>query len=129
MDSSFGSVVLFAKNHAKVAAFYAGALGMQTRTGGADHSVLEGQGFAIVVQQIPQHIAAEIQIEDPPIRRTGGAIRLDFTVTDIEDCRGRARKLGGYIDETPPVWASEGDAFFLGCDPEGNVIGVSAAQP
>jgi hypothetical protein len=59
------------------------------------------------------------------MRREGGAVRLDFPVADIVHSRKLARSLGGDIDDVPPAWANRDSNFYLGYDPEGNVIGVS----
>jgi len=119
------SAVLFAKDLTKVAAFYTQALGMTCAFSDEDHWALKGCGFDLIVHQIPKHIAAEITIQRPPWRRVWGAIRLDFPVQSIEDSRRIARSVGGEVDDVPPEWAESNGNFFLGHDPEGNVVGMS----
>jgi predicted enzyme related to lactoylglutathione lyase len=119
------TAILFVKDLPRVAAFYAGALGMSCTVSDADHSVLNCRGFELIVHQIPHAIAAQITIEQPPQRRVTGAIRLDFPVHDVAESRRLARSLGGDIDTTPPPWADASANFFLGYDPEGNQIGIS----
>ena len=126
MEVSQVRAVLFAKNLERVAAFYAGALEMTRRSGDKDHVVLLCDGFQLVVHQIPQHIAAAIEIKQPPERRVRGALRLDYPVSSIEGSRRLARSLGGDIDDAPPAWAEHGANFYFGYDPEGNQFGVSA---
>ena len=124
MKSSNVSAVLFVKDLQKVAAFYAGAIGMQRTLGDEYHSVLNCHGFELIVHQIPKHIADEIKIEQPPKRRVWGAIRLDFPVRSIDDSRKMAKSLEGGIDDAPPEWAERNANFFFGYDPEGNQFGV-----
>jgi predicted enzyme related to lactoylglutathione lyase len=124
MEPSSVSAVLFVKDLPKVAAFYATALGMQCTFGDQDHSVLNCRGFELIVHQIPKHIADQIKIEQPPVRRVRGAVRLDFPVENIEESRRTARSLGGAIDDAPPSWADHNSQFFFGYDPEGNQFGA-----
>jgi predicted enzyme related to lactoylglutathione lyase len=125
MESSNVSAVLFAKDLKRVAAFYVRALGMTCTTTDEYHWALNGYGFDLIVHQIPKPIADGITIRQPPERRIGGAIRLNFPVRNIEDSRRVAKSLGGEVDDTPPEWADRNANFFLGYDPEGNVVGLS----
>jgi predicted enzyme related to lactoylglutathione lyase len=124
MKSGQVSAVLFVKDLAAVAAFYAKALGMNVVAGDEYHTRLDCVGFELVVQQIPRQIADGISIDRPPQRRTTSAMRLDYPVRDIVESRRLARSLGGGIDDAPPGWASPNASFFFGYDPEGNQFGV-----
>jgi predicted enzyme related to lactoylglutathione lyase len=117
--------VLFAKDLSRVAAFYSAALGMTRGTSDESHTRLERSGFTLIIHQIPRHIADTIAIDQPPARRVGGSVRLDYPVENIDNSRAAAKSLGGDIDELPPAWADRGTNFYLGHDPEGNVFGVS----
>ena len=117
--------VLFAKDLNRVATFYSEAIGMERGQAGEHHAVLKRSGFELIIHQIPVHISAGIEIERPPIRREGGAVRLDYPVESMESSRSLAKSMGGDIDEVPPSWAERDTNFFLGMDPEGNVFGVS----
>jgi hypothetical protein len=90
------------------------------------HAALDVRGFRLMVHQIPAHLAGDIDIRKPPLRRESGAIRLDYPVGNLVKARNAAVRLGGQIDEQPPGWAGAEMCFFLGFDPEGNVFGVSA---
>ena len=120
--------VLFAKDLDRVAAFYIEALGLTRESHDQDHAVLTTHGFELIVHRIPPHIASGIHIEQPPVRRDSGSLRLDYPVASIEEARRLARELGGDIDEAPPQWASPDANFFLGFDPEGNVFGISQTK-
>jgi predicted enzyme related to lactoylglutathione lyase len=122
------SAVLFAKDFQRVASFYREVFCAQLLRSDAEHEVLECLGFHLVIHQIPQTFAPSTIVTAPPKRRERAAIRLDFPVADMEKSRGSAQRLGGQIDEEPPSWAAADEMFFLGHDPEGNVIGVMPAD-
>ena len=117
--------VLFVKDLSNVTSFYSEALGMACGTRDDSHALLNRGGFELIIQQIPKHIADGIDIDQPPVRRVGSAVRLDYAVENIQSTRRLAKSLGGDIDETPPSWADGETSFYLGYDPEGNVFGVS----
>jgi predicted enzyme related to lactoylglutathione lyase len=122
------SAVLFAKDARRVATFYFEVFGFAVRSSDEFHSRLDCGGFELLVHQIPEDLAKDITVTNPPARRERGAIRLDYPVDNLANARRRAKQLGGRIDDDPPAW-SEGDAsFFLGFDPEGNVFGVSESR-
>ncbi|BCA56666.1 hypothetical protein W02_38060 [Nitrospira sp. KM1] len=120
------SAVLFAKDHRIVAEFYTRVLDASVANQDACHTHLNCAGFSVVIHQIPAETATLMAIAAPPHRRESGAIRLNFAVRNIAERRNVARQLGGQIDERPPSWAGEDSTFFLGYDPEGNVIGCNA---
>lgn len=121
------SAVLFANDLGRVAAFYREVFGASVLRGDADHEVLDCHGFHLMVHQIPPAFARSIVISSPPERRERTALRLNFPVDNIDQARRNAQRLGGQIDDRSPPWATGGN-FFLGYDPEGNVIGVKPAD-
>jgi predicted enzyme related to lactoylglutathione lyase len=125
VSSTNVSAVLFAKNLSAVASFYSTALGMNVLASDEHHWRLSCFGFELVVHQIPKAVAHTILIGQPPQRRWWGAIRLDYPVENIEECRTKARSLGGDIDRSPPEWADANANFYFGYDPEGNQFGVT----
>lgn len=125
MKSASVSAVLFAKDLKRVADFYSGALEMACEMSDEHHTVLNCRGFNLIVHQIPKHIADEIILEDPPHRRSDGALRLTFPVRSVSEARRLASSLGGQIDDGPPDWADPKANVFLGYDPEGNVFKVN----
>jgi predicted enzyme related to lactoylglutathione lyase len=123
--SSAVSAVLFAKDARRVATFYFEVFGATVLNSDEHHSLLEYQGFRLMVHQIPAHLAEAVVVTHPPHRRESASIRLDYPVNDILAARRRAKLFGGHIDDRPPAWAWADASFFLGFDPEGNVFGVS----
>jgi len=120
--------VLFARDLQRVASFYREVLGADVLRRDSDHEVLSCQGFHLVVHQIPKEFVQSMVVTTPPERRERTAVRLDFPVADLDVARRNAQRLGGQIDAMPPPWATDDSSFFLGYDPEGNVIGVMPAN-
>ncbi|MEM7356207.1 MAG: VOC family protein [Acidobacteriota bacterium] len=116
--------VLFVKDLARMTTFYTEALSLEYRHSDGNHAILQRGEFELLLQQIPDHIAVDIEISEPPVRRESGAIRLDYPVESIDRSRSAAKGLGGGINEEP-AWVDQGARFYLGYDPEGNVLGVS----
>lgn len=126
MNNPKPSAVLFVKDLARVTAFYRDALGLACKTSDPHHAAFDVDGFRLVVHQIPPPLAADVVVGDPPQRRSRASLRLDYPVRDVAAARVRAHELGGGIDEQSPEWAGM-PGFFLGFDPEGNVLGVKSA--
>lgn len=122
------SAVLFAKDLRRVASFYREVFGARQLRNDSDHELLDCLGFQLVVQRIPRAFAHSIVLTTPPQRRERTAVRLNFPVGDIAKSRRDAERLGGQIDDRPPPWANDDGSFFLGYDPEGNVVGVMPAD-
>jgi predicted enzyme related to lactoylglutathione lyase len=126
MDPLRVSAVLFAKDHAKLSAFYRDTLSLRLTKAREDHTILSAGGFDLVVHQIPKHIAGSITIEQPPQRRERAAIKLSFPVQDIAAVRAIAGPLGGALDPPSAEWRDGDVTTCKGHDPEGNVFQVSA---
>jgi predicted enzyme related to lactoylglutathione lyase len=122
------SAVLFAKDARRVATFYFEVFGFAVRASDEHHSRLDCGGFELMIHQIPEDLAKDITVSNPPERRESGSIRLDYPVNNLANARRRAKQLGGRIDDEPPAWADGDMSFFLGFDPEGNVFGVSEGR-
>jgi predicted enzyme related to lactoylglutathione lyase len=125
MSTNTVSAVLFAKDLRSVADFYREVLGASVSHADSEHQILSCSGFRLVVHQIPSGLAQAVVVTAPPQRRERSALRLNFPVDDIENSRQSALRLGGQIDASPPPWSAGDESFFLGYDPEGNVIGVT----
>jgi predicted enzyme related to lactoylglutathione lyase len=128
MATNSVTAVLFAKDLRRMAAFYREVFRAPMLRGDADHELLDCFGFHLTVHQIPEAFSRSIEITTPPERRERTSLRLNFPVDDIHAARRDAERLGGQIDDRPPPWVDGDGSFFLGYDPEGNVIGVTAAN-
>ncbi|WP_432723311.1 hypothetical protein R0381_001178 [Jeongeupia wiesaeckerbachi] len=127
MSKPKAGTVLYAKDIERVAAFYAGVLDMTISHAEATYIVLNTAAYELVVQRIPDAIAATIHIDVPPQARTNTAIKPVFVVTSLVNARTVAACLGGSI---PPVEAEWRFGDFIVCDgvdPEGNVVQFRAS--
>jgi len=121
-DSLGAGAVIFAKDLARVARFYEGVLGMQRLHAAVGHIVLESPQVQLVIHGIPARIAAGIQINQPPERRSDTAIKLFFPVASLSEARAKAAALGGQLDAADKEWTARGFRACDGHDPEGNVL-------
>jgi hypothetical protein len=121
-DHERAGAVLYAKDVARVSAFYAGIAGMAVTHTEADHVVLESPSLQLVVVAIPAAIAATIDIADPPQRRTDTPIKLAFAVESLDGARKAAPLLGGELDPVEREWVFRQHRVCDGHDPEGNVV-------
>ena len=119
---SRAGAVLYAKDMARVAAFYEAVLGLETAAHDHEHVLLESPAFQLVVLRIPSHIASTIHIAVPPVRRATAAVKLVFFVPRIADVRAVAEALGGVLNAAEDEWWFNGWKVCDGLDPEGNVI-------
>jgi predicted enzyme related to lactoylglutathione lyase len=125
------SIVVFAKSVERLARFYSEVAELATEHAAADHAILDGTGFQVVIHGIPKKIAASIEIATPPAVRENNAIKLCLPVTSIEAARQRAAALGGAVGPKRKEWEARGFRACDGYDPEGNVFQVreSASRP
>ena len=81
------------------------------------------QGATILtLVQIPDEIAADITIADPPQRRDETPIKLSFAVNDLAEVRALAATVGGVVDSVDMEWTFGTVRVVDGHDPEGNVV-------
>lgn len=116
------SLVVYAKDKPRVAAFYQRALGLDTIESEPTHDLLHGPGIEIVVHAIPDDLAASIEIERPPKLREDVAIKPVFTVASLDDVRAAATATGGALKPAAAAWRYRGATVLDGNDPEGNVV-------
>jgi hypothetical protein len=115
-------VVIFAKNKARVSAFYRSTLDLVAFEEASSHDVLRGHGLEVVVHAIPRKIAAEIQITQPPTVRENTPIKPTFVVASLEAVRTAALATGGFLKPMEGAWHFRGATVLDGHDPEGNVV-------
>lgn len=116
------SAVLYARDLDRVAAFYAAVLGVDPPARDGRHVVLRAGDVQLVVLAVPEPLAREIVVADPPVRRTETPIKLMIPVDSIARVRDVAGRLGGVVDPPRHEWTFQGDRVCDGHDPEGNVF-------
>lgn len=129
MSTFHGGVVLYAKDLARVAAFYQLVTGLPVRETAGGHVRMEANGFQLVVLQIPPAIASGIVIATPPVPREETPVKPVFPVADVGAARSLATQLGGTLNGPEKEWSFDGLVVCDGVDPEGNVFQLRSAPP
>ena len=114
------AVVIYAKDLGRMVEFYA-ALGLKIDEAEDDFAVLLGPDVELSIVQIPEPVAARIEISTPPQARTRTPLKLAFFVPSIDKSLEATRALGGRIKEDAKRWQFRGHALQDAIDPEGNV--------
>jgi enamine deaminase RidA (YjgF/YER057c/UK114 family) len=126
MAAGLTGAVIFAKDMARVAAFYQQVCGLQPGGGDASHAVLLAGDSQLIVHAIPAAYAQDIVIVQPPQRREDTPIKPVFAVASLAAARAYAAALGGVLDPVAREWAftRQGQTRTMcdGHDPEGNVF-------
>lgn len=118
------SIVIFAKDVARLAQFYAALADLAMVHTDDSHVVLDQQDFQLVVHRIPQEIAAQVRITAPPQLREDTPIKHCLPVASIDAARSVAVQFGGQVGDKGKEWAARGFRACDGHDPEGNVFQV-----
>jgi catechol 2,3-dioxygenase-like lactoylglutathione lyase family enzyme len=116
------SAVLYVKELDRMQAFYAGCFGLELVERDSDFAVLTSGERELALVVVPDEIAAQIQLTDPPTRREQVPVKLAFPVDSIEAGRKVLRHLGGAVDDPATEWEFRGMLRCDAIDPEGNVI-------
>lgn len=78
------SAAIYAKDLRRVAEFYRRTLSLAVLETDPGFLALGGEGFEVVVVQIPERIAQDIHIAAPPIPREETPIKLSFLVENLD---------------------------------------------
>jgi predicted enzyme related to lactoylglutathione lyase len=108
------AAVLFAADVTLVADFYCAVAGFRVVAREADHTVLAGNGFELVI-----HTGAKAP--DGPVR-TDAVVKLSLPVESIAAARTAAGGGGGRVLAPDGEWDGPGYRACDGVDPEGNVF-------
>ena len=114
--------MVYAKNKARVAAFYRQTLGLKVVESERSHDLLRGQGVEVVVHAIPRRIAAGIRITRPPEPRGETPLKPTFVVDSLAAVRAAAQRTGGCLKPDDDAWRHRGHTVLDGWDPEGNIV-------
>lgn len=126
-DPFTAGAIVYAKDIARLARFYAAVADLEIVHEVADHVVLESESYELVVVAIPAAAAVRIVISTPPARRENTAFKLSFAVDSLAEARAAATAAGGELDPPEKEWDFQGLRVCDGCDPEGNLIQVREA--
>jgi predicted enzyme related to lactoylglutathione lyase len=116
------SAVVYAKDLDRMVAFYT-ALGLTVyESARGDYAVLiGGTELELSIVQVPERIASQIDLSDPPPAREKTPIKLVFVVPSIDHTLEATRLLGGRVKDGSNRWQFRGHAVQDAVDPEGNV--------
>jgi predicted enzyme related to lactoylglutathione lyase len=115
-------LVVFAKNKARVSAFYQRTLQLAVKESERSHDLLQGAGVEVVVHAIPAGIAKTITINQPPQPREDTPFKPTFYVPDLNAVRAAVEATGGWLKAADKAWHFRGATVLDGHDPEGNIV-------
>ncbi len=121
-------LVVFAKNKARVSAFYQQTLGLAVVESESSHDLLRGPGAEVVVHSIPRKVAAGISITTPPTLRDETPFKPTFVVPSLAQARVAAEATGGGLKPEAGAWHFRGHVVLDGHDPEGNIVQFKQAE-
>ena len=75
---------IYAVNSRSVANFYCAIANMTILREREDLIVLQSPDIQLLIHKIPDHIAKDITIESPPLRRENTTLKFFFTVRSID---------------------------------------------
>ena len=112
--------ILYAKDLARVSAFYCELLDMRLLHAGPQHHVIESADLQLLIHAIPPAIAAGIEIAMPPVPREDTPLKLFFSVPSLVAAADVISRLGG--GAVPGEWPGPGFRIRHFYDCEGNVF-------
>jgi extradiol dioxygenase family protein len=113
--------LIFAKDAIRLARFYETGFGFTVTQSQPGWIVLDAGGAELGLHQIPEDIAKEIAIDEPPRERGHAATKLCFDVDDFAEAKAKL-ELAGARFTAPRPW--DGDIARDGVDVEGNVFRI-----
>lgn len=116
------AAVIYAKDVARVSAFYASVAGLALTHAEAGHASLESSALQLFIVAMNPGIAAAVRIDTPPAVRENTALKFIFPVASLAAARDLAAQGGGALKPAPAEWAFNGWRHCDGHDPEGNVF-------
>ncbi len=122
------TMVIYAKDKARVSAFYRETLGLHTTEAQPSHDLLQGPGVELVIHAIPEAYAADITITLPPQAREDTPFKPAFAVASLDAVRMAATACGGFLNPPDRAWQLHGATVLDGWDPEGNVVQFKQAN-
>jgi len=123
------AAVIYAKDMLRVGKFYEAIAGLAVTEAEAGHIVLEANGFQLTIVAMPAHVAAGVEVANPPLRREGTPVKLVHFVPGIAAIREQVANLGGQLNPADREWQFQGARVCDGHDPEGNVFQLRERAP
>ena len=114
--------VIFAKDVARLAAFYEQIFSLAVKYATPDKVILETSSLLLVIHAIPADVASSINITEPPLMRENCALKLILPVQSLAETRAKAHVLGGGLAPETMEWSAGNFNACDGFDPEGNML-------
>ena len=114
--------VIYAKNAAHLARFYEQVLGLTPLEAGAGFVHLHAEGIELTVVAMPPHLAATVELQEPPLAREDTPIKLSFRVDCLQASAPLVSQCGGRMQAPESAWVWREQRHLDGLDPEGNVF-------
>lgn len=114
--------VVYAKDAERLARFYEQVLGLSRQGSDPQWVHLQADGVDLMIVAMPAHLAAEVQLQDPPLAREDTPIKLSFAVNSLLAIRPSVHSYGGVLRPLESAWVWRHQRHLDGLDPEGNVF-------
>ncbi|WP_171098188.1 MULTISPECIES: hypothetical protein [unclassified Ruegeria] len=114
--------VLYAKDLKKLRAFYLAIGGKQTDGIDGEFAAISNADTELIILQVPQTIAPQIVIEDPPVVRSGTPMKPIISTISIADVLEILPEIGGRPVPDMKQWKFRQNLVQDIVDPEGNVV-------
>ena len=118
------SAVVFVANVSRMTQFYEHLASMTVVTGDKTHTVLEVDGFQLVIHALRGEPEVVLGPTGRVPVREDSYIKVCLPVVSIKAARSTAKALGGSIKPSTAEWEARGFRACDGHDPEGNVLQV-----
>jgi catechol 2,3-dioxygenase-like lactoylglutathione lyase family enzyme len=115
------TTVLYVWDLNRMSAFYVGCFGFLPVEQEDDYVVLRLEDWELTLVAVPDTVASQSPLADPPARRERVPVKLGFTVRSIEAVRPVVERLRGATDASS-IWEFRSTRRCDATDPEGNVI-------
>jgi catechol 2,3-dioxygenase-like lactoylglutathione lyase family enzyme len=126
------TAIIYVQDLSRMRAFYVGCFDFVPVEQNQDYVVLESDSWELTLVAVPDAVALQNPLADPPTRRANVPVKLGFSVPNIEAMHPALERLGGTTDDLSTAWEFRGTRRCDAVDPEGNVIQLierSAAPP
>jgi predicted enzyme related to lactoylglutathione lyase len=116
------AAVIYAKDVSRLSAFYARVANLAIAHEEAGHASLGSAALQLFIVAMNPHVAARVQIAQPPVPRENTALKFIFPVTSLSAAREFAAETNGALKPAESEWTFDGHRHCDGLDPEGNVF-------
>ena len=114
--------VLYAKDLEKLKAFYLAIGGELTDGIEGEFAAISNADTELIILQVPQNIASQIAIDDPPVVRSAIPLKAVFSTTSIANVLEKLPEIGGRPVPGMKQWKFRQYLVQDVVDAEGNVV-------